>query len=163
MELPGIKARSLAVNLPFGLGSLQFEANEVEQRAAWSLYVELMTRTAMQPLGVHEGSLREMLDSLYSLFVLTREILRQSGPAVAHGPDSFGPVAIDILNTGLRPFCSKWHPLLQAYEVKRPPDVPRLEHEQGWEYYHQMRRELEGLQKQMGVYADALASIAGAK
>jgi hypothetical protein len=60
MELPGIKAKSLAVNLPFGLGSIEFEANEVEQRAAWSLYVELTTRTAIQSLDTYEGSLREV-------------------------------------------------------------------------------------------------------
>lgn len=163
MELPGIKAKSLAVNLPFGLGSLEFEANEVEQRAAWSLYVELTTRTAMQPLDVHEGLLREVLDSLHSLFGLTREILREAGPAVAHGPKSFGPVAIEILNKGLRPFNSKWHPFLQAHEQERPPDVSPSEHERNWERYQEMRQELVELQKQIEVYADVLAEIAGAK
>ncbi len=44
MELSGIKAKSLKVGLPFGLGSIEFEANEAEQRAAWSLYVEMTTR-----------------------------------------------------------------------------------------------------------------------
>jgi len=163
VDLPGIKAKSLAVNLPFGLGSLEFEANEIEQRAAWSLYVELTTRTAIQSLDTHEGSLREVLDSLYSLFELTREILREAGPDVAHGTDSFGPVAITVLNKGLRPFSSKWHPLLQAYEEERPPDISPSKHEQNWEHYHKMRQELAGLQKQMEIYADVLAEIAGAK
>ena len=163
MELPGIKAKSLAINLPFGLGGLEFEANEVEQRAAWSLYVELMTRTTIQSLDTHEGLLREVLNSLYSLFELIREILREAGPAVAHGPDSFGPVAITVLNKGLRPFNSKWHPLLQAHEKERPPDVPPSEHERNWECYQEMRQELVELQKQIEIYADVLAEIAGAK
>jgi hypothetical protein len=163
MELPGIKAKSLTVNLPFGLGELEFEANEVEQRAAWSLYVELTTRTAIQPLEVHEGSLREVLNSLYALFRLTRKILRKAGPAVAHGPDSFGPVAIEVLNKGLRPFNSKWHPLLQAHEGKRPASLSPSEHERNWEHYQEMHQELVELQKQIRIYADVLAEIAGAK
>ena len=163
MELSGIKAKSLAVNLPFGLGKLEFEANEVEQRAAWSLYVELTTRTTIQSLDTHEGLLREVLNSLYSLFELIREILREAGPAVAHGPDSFGPVAITVLNKGLRPFNGKWHPLLQAYEEERPPDVSPSKHERNWERYREMRQELMELQKQIAIYADVLAEIAGAK
>jgi hypothetical protein len=163
MELPGTKAKSLTVNLPFGLGSLEFEANEVEQRAAWSLYVELMTRTTMQSLDVHQGLLREVLSSLHSLFELTREILCEAGPGVAHGPDSFGPVAIAVLNKGLRPFNSKWHPLLQAHEEERPKDVPPVEHERNWEYYQEMRQELAELQKQIEIYTTVLAEIAGAK
>ena len=163
MELPGIKAKTLKVGLPFGLGSLEFEANEVEQRAAWSLYVELMTRIAVQPLDVSEGLLREVLTSLYSLFGLTRQILREAGPAVVHGPNSFGPIAIEVLNKGLRPFMSKWHPLLQAHEEKRPPALSPVEHERNWKHFQEMHQELAELQKQMRIYADVLAEISGAK
>ena len=163
MEIPGIKAKLLSVNLPFGLGKLEFEANEVEQQAAWSLYVELTTRIAVQPLGPQEGLLREALGSLHSLFGLTREILREAGPAVAHGPKSFGPVAIEVLNKGLRPFTGKWHPLLDAHEKKRPEAVSPLEHERNWEHYQEMHQELVELQKQIKTYTDALAEIAGAK
>lgn len=163
MELPGIKAKVLKVGLPFGLGSLEFEANEIEQRAAWSLYVELMTRIAAQPLDTEEGLLREALTSLYSLFGLTREILREAGPTVAHGPNSFGPVAIEVLNKGLRPFTSKWHPLLQAHEEKRPPNVSPVDHEHKWKHFQEMHQELTSLQEQMRIYADILAEISGAK
>ena len=163
MELPGIKAKTLKVSLPFGIGSIEFEANEVEQQAAWSLYVELMTRTAVQPLDQNCGLLREVLDSLYSLFSITREILRQAGPSVAHGPKSFGPLAIEVLNKGLRPFNSKWHPLLKAYEESRPSNISQLEHEQKWQRYSEMRKDLLNLQDNIIVYANALAILAGAK
>jgi len=158
-----IKATKLSVGLPFNLGSLEFAADEVQQRAAWSLYVELKTRTAIQSLYPEEGLLREVLTSLYSLFGLTREILREAGPEVAKGPNSLGPVAIEVLNKGLRPFTAKWHPRLLAYEQKRPPDVSALEHEHAWEHALEMRRELAELQEQMRVYADALAKIAAVK
>lgn len=163
MELPGIKAKSLRVGLPFGLGSLEFEANEVEQRAAWSLYVELKTRIAVQTLNDDHGLLREDLNSLYKLFGIAREILREAGPAVAHGPDSFGPIAIRVLNEGLRPFMGKWHPLLKDWEEKRPSGVSPRENEKEWAYAKQMRAELVELQKEMQIFTDLLAEISGAK
>ncbi|MDM8519005.1 hypothetical protein QUF64_03095 [Anaerolineales bacterium HSG6] len=163
MELPGIKAKSLSIGLPFGLGQIEFEANEQEQRAAWSLYVELQTRIAVQTLDPDTGLLREALSSLYSLFGLTREILKEAGPQVAHGENSFGPVAITVLNEGLRPFTAKWHPRLLAHEQNRADDVDALAHEKAWEDYDRMRNELATLQQQMQVYVDVLAQISGAK
>ena len=162
MELPGIKAKKLSVGLPFGIGNIEFEANEVEQRAAWSLYVELKTRVAIQPLDPETGLLREVLSSFYKLFDITRQILRESGPAVAHGPESFGPIAIEVLNKGLRPFMSRWHPRLQTHEKACAPDVSAFDHEQQWERSKEMRKELLELQNQMKIYAAALAKISGA-
>jgi len=158
-----IKAKRLSLNLPFGLGGIDLEPDEVQEKAAWTLYVELMTRTAVQPLDEEEGLLREVLKSLYSLFELTRNVLRDAGPGVAKGPNSLGPVAIDVLNKGLRPFMAKWHPRLSAYEAKSPEGVSPVEHEHKWGYYQEMRQELEDMQAQMRIYADALAKIAGAK
>jgi hypothetical protein len=158
-----IKATKLAMSLPFELGKLEFELDEVQQRAAWSLYVELTTRIAIEPFDPRRGLLREALNSLYSLFDLTREILREAGPDVAKGPNSFGMVAIDVLNKGLRPFTTKWHPILLAYEQKRPPDVSTLEHEHAWEHFQEMQQELAEVQKQMQIYTDVLAQIAGTK
>jgi len=159
----GVKAKSLKVSLPFGLGSIEFEANEVEQRAAWSLYVELATRVAIQQFDRESGLLRSVLTSLYSLFGFTREVLREAGPEVAHGPNSFGPLAIKVLTEGLAPFTTRWHQRLLDYEQQRPPHVGALEHEKAWIHYPEMRDELVELQEQMKVYADALAKISGAK
>jgi hypothetical protein len=157
-----IRAKSLSVGLPFGLGSIEFEANEVEQRAAWSLYVELTTRVAIQPFDPDTGSLRSVLTSLYSLFSLTREILRDAGPDVAHGPNSFGPIAIRVLVEGLAPFTTRWHQPLLDYQQKCLPDVSVLAHERVWEHFSTMQNELAELQQQMRIYAEVLAKIAGA-
>lgn len=156
-----VKATKLTVSLPFGLGQLEFEPDEVQQRAAWELYVELTTRIAIQPLGSDEGLIREALSSLYSIFGATREILRQAGPSVAQGPISFGPVAIEVLNKGLRPFLAKWHPLLLAHEQARPLQVSARDHERSWEKASEFRQELTKVQEQMMIYAEALGRIAG--
>ncbi len=163
MAKKSVRTTKLKVGLPFNLGELEFEPNETQQRAAWSLYVELMTRIAVQPLGPDEGLLREALTSLYRIFEVTRQILKDAGPEVAKGPKSFGPVAIRVLNEGLRPFLAKWHPLLKAEEDVRPESVSVRDHERAWTHQATMRAELAQLQQEMLAYARALAEIAGAQ
>jgi hypothetical protein len=117
--------KKVSVSLPFGIGSAEWEANKTERRAAWSLYIELVTRIAVEPLEGEEGLLREALNSLYSLFGTTREILKEAGPDVGASRNSVGGIAIAVLNRGLRRFLAKWHPRLQVWEVKRLMSVPR--------------------------------------
>lgn len=156
-----VKATKLVVGLPFGIGQLELEPDVVQQKAAWELYVEMATRIAIHPLESEEGHIREALASLYSIFDKTREILRQAGPSVAQGPNSFGPIAIEILNKGLRPFLSKWHPVFTAYEQQRTPETSIYDHESAWEKAPEFRQDLNLLHEQMTVYAQALAQIAG--
>lgn len=156
-----VKATKLTVGLPFNLGSLELENDVVQQHAAWALYVELSTRIAVQPLGEGEGILREALASLYNVFNITRQILRDAGPEIANGPQSFGAIAIDVLNKGLRPFLVKWHPLLKDYEEKKPPKLTSVNHERVWEHAAKLREELERVRQQMVIYVDVLAKIAG--
>lgn len=119
------------VSLPFNLGSAEWEADPTERRAAWSIYVELATRIAVQPLGENEGLDREAINSLYSLFEVTRATLREAGPDVGASRDSVGGIAIAVLNRGLRPFLQKWHPELQAWEARREEGQSLYEHERG--------------------------------
>jgi hypothetical protein len=155
------KATKLVVGLPFNLGKLEFEPDEVQQQAAWELYVELNTRIATQPLPLEQGGLRDALSSLHNIFEVTREILREAGPSVAQGPNSLGALAIEVLNKGLRPFLTKWHPKLQEYEQKNKGEIPTIEFEQNWEYATELREELSNLQEQMSIYTEALAAVAG--
>lgn len=111
--------------IPFiGEISGTWEPDEAERRAAWELYVELVTRVAVVQLGPAEGLLREALSSLREVFGITREILRRYGPAVApktaEQEISFGYLAVGVLNGALRPLLAVWHPTLAAYEATRP-------------------------------------------
>jgi hypothetical protein len=58
----------ISISLPFGLGSCKWKPDEVEKTAAWSLYIELVTRVATQELAEYQGLDEEVLISLYSLF-----------------------------------------------------------------------------------------------
>ena len=55
-----------------------------------------MTRIAVQPLSVDQGLVREAMNSLYSLFGRTREVLKAAGPNVGASRDSVGGIAIAV-------------------------------------------------------------------
>ena len=155
--------RKVTVSLPFGIGSASWEADPTERNAAWELYVELVTRVAVQSLNPQEGLVREAMNSLYSLFGSTREILRKAGPKVGASHDSVGGIAIMVLNDGLRPFLSKWHPLLIEWEEKRNEGVSSQAHEKAWDKEIIVRNELDRLRHNLAQYANALGTIAGVK
>lgn len=154
---------SVSVSLPFGLGAARFEADDTEQNAAWELYVELVTRIAVQSLAADQGTVREALSSLYQLFGTTREILRKYGPGVGASDNSVGGIAINVLNRGLRPFMSEWHPRLQIWEAKRPDQTSPQEHEKTWEHEAEVRQKLDDLRHELSIYAEALATISKTK
>jgi hypothetical protein len=151
---------SITVNLPFVSGT--WELDVVQRKAAWEMYVELITRIAVQPLEADEGLLREALGSLYSLFGETRRILKLYGPDVARRERkqlvSFGMIAVDVLNVWLRPFTAKWHRLLTEHEgLNREHKVSASEHERTWQLATGMRADLEVLRRRLTTYADLLA------
>ena len=163
------KIKSLSLNLPFGIGGISVDVDEAQQQAAWALYVELATRVAGVELEPGMGSAREALNSLYSLFGTTREVLRAAGPGAAQGPNSVGPIAIRILNEGLRPFVVKWHTALSDFESRESEGqrdrfggkVTLVIDEAKWPQLDAFYADLAENRKQMLLYLDALARIAG--
>lgn len=155
------KLKKVTVSLPFGLGSAEWQTDPTQRRAAWALYVELVTRVAVQELSSDAGLMREVMNSLYTLFRTTREVLREAGPDVGASRESVGGLAIAVLNQGLRPFLTKWHLLLQIWEAQRPSTISPKEHEQQWSEEPKLRQELAKLRGELEVYSQALARIAG--
>lgn len=166
--MPGLKSVEVSLNVPL-LGGIKgtWVPTRVERFAAWELYVELITRISIAELKSGSGILREAMNSLYSLFDATREILREYGPAVAKprrkSKYSFGELSVIILNYVLRPLLSKWHPLLRDYESRKDEDVSVKEHEDGWEFNSELRRELNETRRILISYSNHLAKVAKIK
>ena len=79
--------------------SWEVSFQEADKDAAWELYVEMLTRIVTQPLPSEAGDEKTALDSVYSLFSTTREILRTRG----RGTIQFSKVAIPVLNQVVAP------------------------------------------------------------
>jgi len=134
---------SLRITPPF----LQMEWTQkaADKNAAWALYIELLTRITTQPLPVEYGDEKTALDSVYSLFATTREVIREHGPECIN----FTKIAIVVLNQVIRPFIAKWHrkSLSGDFEDETERAV--------------FREELAVLQAELRKYSRMLADIAG--
>jgi hypothetical protein len=159
------KSIEVGLDLKFFKITGTWEPNDAERRAAWELYVELITRVAVVPLPVGEGLLREALTSLYSLFAATREILRRHGPSIAEpkpdGQYNFGYLSVTMLNAVVRPVLTRWHPVLEEWENTRLPQRSQAEHERQWPQADQLREELDRTRTILASYASLLAAACG--
>ena len=158
--MPKLVNVKLDLKLP-GIGGIAgtWEPDESEVRAAWELYVEMATRTPLGGFSSQEGSLREALDSIYSLFETTRGILRKYGPTVARPKRerelSFGYLAVSMLNLVLRPLLTEWHPKLRSWER----DNAHLD-ENEWERRSDFLNALNDIRVQLRQYAGLFAEVA---
>ncbi len=155
------KLMKVSVKLPWV--EAEWMADPAERAAAWSLYVELITRIGTQPLDPDHGLVSEALASLYKIFDITRQILREAGPAVGARRESVGGISITVLNKGLRPFLAKWHYDFDRWMSSRPTEMTIYDHERAWVKDALIRGELQKLRQDIERYADALAQIAGVK
>ncbi len=115
-----------------------------DKSAAWWLYVEMITRITTRPL--EGGNEKNALDSIVSLFAITREILKKH-----EGCAEFYKITIIVLNQVIRPFTAKWH----IHSLRDDFPLPNERKE--------FRKELEELQKNLRNYTQMLADMAGVK
>ena len=133
------------VRLSFSGLEAELKFNDTDRRAAWELYIELLTRVAANPLQEDSGDESQALQSLREIFGITRRVLKEYGPDAAE----FTKIAILVLNFIIRPFTSKWHKKSLEGAFNDPEEVVVF------------RKELTLLQSQLVNYMKALADIAG--
>jgi hypothetical protein len=146
----------ITLNIP-QFADMKFAINLEYRRVAWRLFVETLTRVATQPLGTEDGSLREALTSLYSLFGATRELLKNMPPSKPKPTSKLTVemLAMKMLNQEIRPFLSKWHVRLRRFEAARPGAE-----ESEWSQNEDCRKELESVRTQLVNYTKAFGQLA---
>jgi len=136
------KMSDLKIKTPFL--ELDWSPKNEDKDAAWDLYIELLTRIITQPLKTEYGDEETALESIYSLFQSTRQVIKKYGRDCIE----FTKIAIVVLNQIIRPFTAKWHKLnLQgALNKKEQCDI--------------FRNELSNLQIHLKNYTKMLADMA---
>ena len=133
------------IKLSASSAEVEISFKQADKDAAWELYIEMLTRIVTQPLPFEAGDEKTALDSVYTLFPITREILRRHG----RGTIQFSKIAIPILNQVVRPFTAKWHKESLSGSFN---DAGKRE---------EFREELAVLQDELHNYNRMLAEIAG--
>lgn len=134
---------SLKINA--GFLAMEWNPSEPDKKAAWELYIELLTRISTQILDTTHGDEQTALESIYSLFPTTRQIIKENGRDCFE----FSKLAIVILNQKIRPFTAKWH------------KVSVNEGFQNKEKCKLFRDELSELQVVLKIYTQMLGEMAG--
>ncbi|MSR59929.1 MAG: hypothetical protein EXS05_20195 [Planctomycetaceae bacterium] len=132
------------LSISAGFLKMEWAPNDRDRDAAWELYVELLTRISTQYLQPEHGDEKTALDSIHSLFGLTRETLKHHGRHCSE----FAKIAIVVLNQVVRPFTSKWHKESLAGAFDKPARCRKF------------RDELSQLQEQLRKYTKMLADMA---
>jgi hypothetical protein len=136
----GLKMDNFTVCTPFfGVTISQNEDNKI---ASWQLYVELISRVATQPLYENSGDEEAALESIYKLFEITRDIIKQYGRKA----ETFSMLSLCLLNMVLRPFTSKWHKIFKNNLIKQ-------------EYFKTFRKELTELQIIISAFSGLLLEM----
>ncbi len=151
-----VRLTDMSISVP-QLSELHFAITKDNQQVAWKLFVESATRVSVQPLDEGCGIAREALASLYGLFNTTREILKESNPSqhVSSGRPTVEHLAIAMLNTELRPFLSRWHPILSRWEASHPGG------QEVWPEDAVCRDELAAMQGRLRTYVLSFGKLAG--
>lgn len=133
---------SIKLNMKFA--ELEFSPNPEDEKAAWEMYVELITRISTQQLPDGVGDEKTALTSIYSLFDVTRSILKENGRKCKE----FSRLSIVILNQVVRPFTAKWHKLSLENAFSSEDKCKEF------------RNDLRQLQNKLKKYTKMLADIA---
>ena len=134
---------SLKIKTPFL--DMDWNPQDEDKAAAWELYIELLTRITTQKLDDNHGDEKTALTSIFSIFAITRDVMRNNGRHCME----FTKIAIVVLNQVVRPFTSKWHGL----SVKGAFDDPAK--------CEEFRAELVEIQRVLKLYTKMLADMAG--
>jgi len=134
--------KSLKIKAPFL--EMEWNPQDEDKNAAWELYIELLTRITTQPLYASLGDEKAALESIYTIFPLTREVIKKNGRYCI----GFTKIAIVVLNQVIRPFTAKWHKLTIQGSFSNVDEC------------EEFRRDLYKLQVELILYTKMLGAMA---
>lgn len=136
-NLSGLKVKTPILDM-------EWKPSDPDKDAAWDLYIELLTRITTQPLPDEDGVEVTALSSIFALFGITRQTLKEHGRSCI----KFSRIAVIVLNQIVRPFTAKWHRKSENGAFDSPDECAKF------------RSELQILQIQLRNYTGLLADLA---
>lgn len=134
--------KPVELTLSFGNSSIKYniERNYENLEIAHRIYIELITRKAAMPIDNENDVIKEIYDSWYALFQITRnEIKNISGETLQNymKAEELIKMATDILNKGLRPHLTQYQAKFRKWyyeELENPKNKGKSPQEIQIEY-----------------------------
>lgn len=161
------RAKSMTINIPFGLGSIVYESSTEDRMLAWKMYVQLSTRKAALPFDESHDVIAEVYSSLYELFSVTRELLSAMPLADVERPKGVADLILRTLNDGLRPHLTRWNSSYRRWWDEQLSDganggrTPQ-ELQRGYPQFKELVEDLKRTNTELTRLADELLAIARA-
>lgn len=96
------------VNLGIGNSSVKLSYSRKDQEIAYKLWVELSTRKIGISFEQENDIIKEVYDSWYRFFEITRELLKEMPINKVSDSSELIKLTENVLNIGLRPHLTKW-------------------------------------------------------
>ncbi|SRR6266581_5366465 len=161
------RAKSMTVNIPFGLGNIVYESSTEDRVLAWKMYVQLSTRKAALLFDESHDLVADVHTSLYEVFSITRDLLSGMPLADVKRPKGIADLILRTLNDGLRPHVTRWHAVYrrwweqeianEANSGKTPQDIQRQ-----FPRYRDLVDDMKRTNTELARFADELLAIARA-
>jgi hypothetical protein len=159
-----LRTTQVEISLPFGLGSITYEATDRDQVLAWKMYVQLKTRKAALPFDEEHDLIVNVFDSLHEVFPVTRELLSEVKPHHDDAQRSIADFVLRVLNDGIRPHLTRWHATYRAWwdaAVQAPENASKSlqEIQRAFPHYEELTTDLRRTNDGLAKYAEELLGV----
>lgn len=116
------------VNLGIGNSSVKLSYSKKDQEIAYKIWVELCTRKIGLPFDKENDVIREVYDSWYKFFGITRELLKEIPANRIMYSEELIELTEEVLNEGLRPHLTRWQAKYRKWyddQVKKSTGTPQ--------------------------------------
>jgi hypothetical protein len=141
------------------ISGVTFKSDAAQRKAAWQIFFNIVSRIAIRRMEDHEGDDGAALGSLKALFDESRKIVCDLDYEPMKGRDSVEAFTLEMLNSVLAPFLTKWHPKWDSWKNEQVRINAPLESAR-WPEHGGFRTSLKDLQSMMRTRAKAFAMLA---
>lgn len=153
-----------------GIGDqkVKIKPNYQDMQIAYNLWIELSTRKIGLELDLDNDVIKEIYDSWYDFFKLTRELIKDIPVSKIRKDESTKElvrIAIEVLNEGLRPHLTKWQARFRRWyntEIEREENknLSPQEIQKKYPEYEKLTKEMIEVNHQLIEYRKILRQLA---
>lgn len=151
------------VSLGIGKSSVKLSYNKKDQEIAYKIWVELSTRKIGLRFDQENDVIKEVYDSWYKFFGITRELLEDiPATRITYAGDLI-KLTERVLNIGLRPHLTKWQAKYRRWyekELKRDREGTPQDIQKRYSEYDILVKELIETNEKMIEYKKLMKKIA---
>ena len=151
------------VCLGIGKSSVKLSYNKKDQEIAYKIWVELSTRKIGLRFDQENDVIKEVYDSWYKFFGITRELLEDSPATRITYAGDLIKLTERVLNIGLRPHLTKWQAKYRRWyekELKRDREGTPQDIQKRYSEYDILVKELIETNEKMIEYKKLMKKIA---